>query len=63
MREINQAINTTKKAIKNKVAQHQVEQWEEEEMETTLLKKKPIQSRIQWEMKKMDSLFLTSTKQ
>jgi hypothetical protein len=39
MREINQAINTTKKPIKNKVPQHQVEQWKEEEMETTLLKK------------------------
>jgi hypothetical protein len=40
-----------------------VEQWEEEEgMEITILKKK-IQYRIQWEMKKMDTPFLTSTKQ
>jgi hypothetical protein len=44
-------------------AQHQVERWEEEGMETTLLKKKKIQYRIQWEMKKMDNQFLTSTKQ
>jgi hypothetical protein len=46
------------------VAQYQVEQLEEEEegMETTLLKK-IIQYRIQWEMKKMNTPFLTSTKQ
>jgi hypothetical protein len=45
------------------VAQYQVKQWEEEEgMETTVLKK-IIQYRIQWEMKKMDIQFLTSTKQ
>jgi hypothetical protein len=31
-----------------------VKEWEEEGMETTLLKK-IIQYRIQWEMKKMDS--------
>jgi hypothetical protein len=41
----------------------QVEQWEEEEgMETTLLKK-IIEYRIQWEMKKMDTKFLTLMKQ
>jgi hypothetical protein len=42
-----------------------VEQWEEgERMETTLLqKKKKIQYRTQWEMKKMYTMFLTSTKQ
>jgi hypothetical protein len=40
-----------------------VEQWEEEEgMEITLLKKK-IQYRIQIEMKKMHTQFLTLTKQ
>jgi hypothetical protein len=39
-----------------------VEQQEEEGMETTLLKK-IIQYRIQWEMKKMDIKFLTSTEQ
>jgi hypothetical protein len=37
--------------------------WEEEKgMETTLLKK-TIQYRIQWEMKKIDTQFLTPTKQ
>jgi hypothetical protein len=47
------------------VTQHQVEQWEEEEeeVENTLIKKKKIQYRIQWEMKKMDTQFLNSTKQ
>jgi hypothetical protein len=39
-----------------------VEQWEEG-METTFFKKKKIQYRIQWEMKKMDTQFLTPTKQ
>jgi hypothetical protein len=42
-----------------------VEQWEEEEeegMETTVLKK-IVKYRIQWEMKKMDTQFLTSRKQ
>jgi hypothetical protein len=40
-----------------------VEQREEEEgMETTFFKK-PIQYRIQWEMKKIDTQFLISTKQ
>jgi hypothetical protein len=49
--------------IKNIVAQQKVEQWEEEEgMETTLLKN-IIQYRIQREMKKMDTQFLTPTKQ
>jgi hypothetical protein len=39
-----------------------MEQQEEEEgMETTL--KKTIQYRIQWKMNKMDTQFLTSTKQ
>jgi hypothetical protein len=36
-----------------------VDRKEEEGMETTLLKKKKIQYRIQWEMKKMDTQFLT----
>jgi hypothetical protein len=41
-----------------------VERWEEEKgMEITLLKKKIIQYRTQCEMKKMDSQFLTPTKQ
>jgi hypothetical protein len=39
-----------------------VEEWEEEEMEITLLKK-IIQHRIQWNMKKTDTQFLTPTKQ
>jgi hypothetical protein len=40
-----------------------VERWEEEKgMETTLFKK-IIEYRIQWEMKKMDTQFLTPTKQ
>jgi hypothetical protein len=40
-----------------------VEQREDEEgMETTILKKK-IQHRIPWEMMKMDTPFLTPTKQ
>jgi hypothetical protein len=39
-----------------------VEQWEEEGMETTLLKKN-IRYRTQWEMKKMDTQFLNPTKQ
>jgi hypothetical protein len=44
------------------VAQNQVERWEEEEwMETTLLKK-IIQYTIQWEIKKMYTQFLTSSK-
>jgi hypothetical protein len=38
-----------------------VKQWKEEEMEITLLKK-TIQYRIKWEMKQMDTQFLTSTK-
>jgi hypothetical protein len=45
------------------VAQQQLEQCEEEEgMEATLLKT-IIQNRIQWEMEKMNTQFLTSTKQ
>jgi hypothetical protein len=43
-----------------------VEQWDkEEDMETTFLKinKNKIQYRIQWEKKKMDTQFLTTTKQ
>jgi hypothetical protein len=38
-----------------------MEQWEEEGMENTLLKK-IIQYGIEWEMKKMNTQFLTSTK-
>jgi hypothetical protein len=39
-----------------------VDCWEKEEgMESTLIKK--IQYRIQWEMKKIDTQFLTPTKQ
>jgi hypothetical protein len=48
--------------MKNIVEQHQVERWKEEGMETTLLKI-TIQYRIQWEIKKMDTQFPTSTKQ
>jgi hypothetical protein len=46
------------------VVQHQGERWEEEEgMETTLpKKKKKIQYRTQWEMKKMDTQTLILTK-
>jgi hypothetical protein len=41
--------------MKNIAAQNQVEWWEEEdEMETTLLKK-IIQYKIQWEIKKMNT--------
>jgi hypothetical protein len=57
-----QAIKSTKYHTKNTVAQHQVEQLEEKEMKTTLLKKL-IQYRIQWEKKKIDTQSLTSTKQ
>jgi hypothetical protein len=39
-----------------------VEQWEEEGIETTLLKI-IIQYRIQWEKKKMDNQFLFPTKE
>jgi hypothetical protein len=60
--ERNQAIKTTNELLKNIVVQHQVERWKEEEgIETTLLKK-TIQYRLQWEMKKMDTQFLKSTK-
>jgi hypothetical protein len=40
-----------------------VEQWEEEGGMETILFKKKIQYRIQWEMKKMDTKFLAPTKQ
>jgi hypothetical protein len=41
-----------------------VEKWEEEEgVQTTLLKEKIIQCKIQMEMKKKDTQFLIPTKQ
>jgi hypothetical protein len=50
-----------KEKKKNIVAQHQVDQWEEEGMEITLFKK-IIQYRIQWEMKKIDTHLQTPIK-
>jgi hypothetical protein len=39
-----------------------VDQWKEEGGMETIFLKKVIQYRIQWEMKKMDTQFLTPTK-